>query len=60
MEQLQTTIIKVENETHFFSLLFIDIDGLKAVNDTNGYDVGDKLFKALHNVLVSLLGSMAP
>ena len=43
-----------------FSLLFIDIDGLKAVNDTNGYDVGDKLFKALHNVLVSLLGSMAP
>jgi diguanylate cyclase (GGDEF)-like protein len=39
------------------SLLLIDFDGLKAVNDTHGYECGDHLIKA---VGVALAGAASP
>lgn len=35
----------LENKTKPFSLLFIDIDNFKSVNDTHGHDFGDKILK---------------
>ncbi|TKF74212.1 EAL domain-containing protein [Vibrio kanaloae] len=35
----------LEQESEQFSLLFIDIDNFKCVNDTHGHDYGDKVLK---------------
>ncbi|WP_373953937.1 EAL domain-containing protein [Vibrio pomeroyi] len=37
----------IENESEQFSLLFIDIDNFKCVNDTHGHDFGDKVLKQI-------------
>ncbi|MFA0078207.1 EAL domain-containing protein [Vibrio artabrorum] len=37
----------VKNESEPFSLLFIDIDNFKCVNDTHGHDFGDKVLKQI-------------
>ncbi|MGF1754690.1 EAL domain-containing protein [Vibrio makurazakiensis] len=37
----------LENKTQPFSLLFIDIDSFKSVNDTHGHDFGDKVLKLI-------------
>ncbi|MEL0609820.1 putative bifunctional diguanylate cyclase/phosphodiesterase [Vibrio echinoideorum] len=37
----------VQDESEPFSLLFIDIDNFKCVNDTHGHDFGDKVLKQI-------------
>lgn len=37
----------LDDEKHPFTLLFIDIDNFKSVNDTHGHDFGDKILKQI-------------
>lgn len=47
----------LENKTKPFSLLFIDIDSFKSVNDTHGHDFGDKILKQVAQRLSEFKGN---
>jgi diguanylate cyclase (GGDEF)-like protein/PAS domain S-box-containing protein len=46
-DRLNQAIIQTKRIQGMFSLMFIDLDGFKAVNDTFGHDTGDALLKAV-------------
>ena len=46
MELLIKSLAVAKRHTKIAAVLFVDIDGFKAVNDTLGHDVGDKTLKA--------------
>ena len=43
--ELEREIVKAERTEHSFVLSFIDVDGLKVVNDTQGHSAGDDLLR---------------
>ncbi|MEX9251508.1 putative bifunctional diguanylate cyclase/phosphodiesterase [Pseudenterobacter timonensis] len=46
-DRLDQAISKADREGTHFALMFMDLDGFKAVNDAYGHDVGDKLLIAV-------------
>lgn len=46
-DRLTRTILAAERQGGGFSLLFIDIDHFKAINDNLGHDAGDRLLRAV-------------
>lgn len=46
-DRLEQAISKATREDRPFALMFMDLDGFKAVNDAFGHDVGDKLLIAV-------------
>lgn len=50
-EQLTQLLLLKERNSNKLSILFIDIDDFKNINDTKGHDVGDKVLKSLAIIL---------
>jgi diguanylate cyclase (GGDEF)-like protein len=51
MDRLQLALDRGRRSNHPFALLYIDIDGFKAVNDGYGHEVGDQLLRQLSALL---------
>lgn len=52
---LSAEILKASRYKHVFSVLMVDADGLKIVNDTYGHDAGNMLIKTVANSIKSCL-----
>jgi diguanylate cyclase (GGDEF)-like protein len=50
-KELYEQILEAERENKPFDILFIDVDGLKQINDTYGHNDGDKLLIETSNFL---------
>jgi diguanylate cyclase (GGDEF)-like protein len=56
-EQLDEALTDVSVTPHPLAVLFLDLDGFKAVNDTLGHSVGDLLLKSIAGKLRDLIPS---
>lgn len=45
MKQLETVLLKAQSNESDVALMFLDMDGFKAINDTFGHDIGDRFLK---------------
>ena len=56
-EQMQLLVDRVRRDGSALTFLFLDVDGLKEVNDSEGHDRGDALLAAVGSALRSTLRS---
>ncbi|MDP2275186.1 MAG: diguanylate cyclase [Archangium sp.] len=55
LERLGQLIASTAREERKIAVLFLDLDGFKAVNDTLGHEVGDEVLRAVAGRLVGLV-----
>lgn len=53
MDRLERVMIRARRNRNKFALLFLDLDGFKAVNDRYGHQFGDELLKEVAKRLVA-------
>jgi len=53
MDRIESAMAHARRNQTIVALLFIDLDGFKAVNDTLGHDAGDAVLKRVAEVLLS-------
>jgi diguanylate cyclase (GGDEF)-like protein/PAS domain S-box-containing protein len=46
-DRLSQAMLRCNRHKHSLAVVFLDLDGFKAVNDTRGHDVGDELLVAI-------------
>lgn len=46
-DRLQQAIVQSHRRNHWLAVVYLDLDGFKAVNDDHGHDVGDRLLIAI-------------
>jgi diguanylate cyclase (GGDEF)-like protein len=51
IDSLRRELIRADREGKFFSLLMIDVDHFKKINDTFGHQVGDRVLRELAKLL---------
>ncbi|MBI4986231.1 MAG: diguanylate cyclase [Rhodocyclales bacterium] len=47
LDRIERVIAAARREQSGFSLLFLDLDGFKAVNDSHGHEAGDRVLRAV-------------
>jgi diguanylate cyclase (GGDEF)-like protein/PAS domain S-box-containing protein len=54
-DHVRRAIARAKRHESLFAVLYVDLDGFKAVNDTLGHEAGDRLLRSIASRLVSCL-----
>lgn len=56
-DRVKQALINAREQQHYVAIVFIDLDGFKAVNDTYGHNAGDSLLTELGNRFLTVMRS---
>ena len=54
-DRLRNALAQADRHTRRLAVMFLDLDGFKAINDTHGHDVGDKVLKEVGERLQAIV-----
>ena len=55
LEEVKRSLLQQRREQRFISVLFMDLDGFKKINDTHGHDAGDYILKNVANRILECI-----
>ena len=55
LESVKNSLMQQKREQRFISVLFMDLDGFKLINDTHGHDAGDYILKSVASRILSCI-----